>query len=124
MYLDVAHALSSQFYSFDMMPIHTADAPLSIKQFVTVVLVSKLLSHSGAGNAVICGWSSVSIFAFHAALELGVFLVGPRAVFAFYSRAQPLFRNKFAGAVPFASDSKPSFMLQMSSKVVSMRVLL
>ena len=45
-------------------------------------------------------------------MELGVFLMGPRAVFAFYSHAQPLFRNKFAGAVPFASDSKPSFMLQ------------
>ena len=52
--LDVAHALSSQFYSFDMMPIHTADAPLSIKQFVIVVLVSKLLSRGGAGNVVIC----------------------------------------------------------------------
>ena len=54
----------------------------------------------------------VSIFAFHAALELGVFLMGPRAVFAFYSLAQPLFRNKFTGAVPFASNSKPSFMFQ------------
>jgi len=45
-------------------------------------------------------------------MELGVFLMGPRAVFASYARAQPLFRNNFSGAAPFASDSKPSFMLQ------------
>jgi len=88
---DVARVLSSHFYTFNMMDMRGNETSsfLSIKQCVVMVLFPMLLSYKWIENVIIGGWSLVSVFAFHAALELEASISGPCAGFAFDSRMLP-----------------------------------
>ena len=83
---DVARALPSQFYTFDMMDTQEMASSFSIKQFVATVLLPVLLVHRWNENVFVGGWSLGCVFAFHVALELEASISGSCGVFAFDSQ--------------------------------------
>lgn len=79
--LDMARALPSQFYTLDMMNMQTVNACSTVKQFVAVVAMQRMLSQGSPDNIIVGGWSLGSNFAFHAAMDFEACMTGVRAVF-------------------------------------------
>lgn len=100
--MDIGRYCPFRFCTFDTMQMQKIYNVISLKQFVSAVLLPMVLSNGKVENAVTGGWSFGALFAFHAAAALEACSAGPRAVFAL----DPRFLLPYAMTMPASNPRR------------------